>query len=304
MRFVCDTDHGLRKRQTSQEPPGRGSLWAGECALAGRSQYLLAMDRRRIDTLLAERGLARSRTEAAASVRAGRVRLGADGPFARRPSELVADDVELTLAEPPPFVSRGGVKLANALDSLGVGVEGRDCLDVGASTGGFTDCLLQRGAARVIALDVGYGQLDWRLRRDRRVTVAERVNARAMAPADLPFTPDLITADLSFISLAKVLPALAGVLEIGGEMLAMVKPQFELDRARVGRGGVVREASDRRAALIAVAEAAAAVGLALRGFASSGLPGPKGNRETFAWLAAGGEQGLDPGAAALEAEPE
>ena len=147
--------------------------------------------RTRIDTLLAERGLARSRASAAESVRAGRVRIGRDGPAARRPCELVADDAELVVAEPQPYVSRGGVKLANALEALGLDVAGRGCLDVGASTGGFTDCLLQAGAARVIALDVGHGQLDWSLRNDERVAVIERSNARELDPGTLPFAPQL-----------------------------------------------------------------------------------------------------------------
>jgi 23S rRNA (cytidine1920-2'-O)/16S rRNA (cytidine1409-2'-O)-methyltransferase len=165
---------------------------------------------------------------------------------------------------------------------LEVEIEGRDCLDVGASTGGFTDCLLRRGAARVAALDVAYGQIDARLRQDPRVTVIERLNARELRPADLPFAPALATIDVSFISLVKVLPAVAACLAPGGEILAMVKPQFELGRARVGRG-VVRDPADRREAILSVADAAPELGLPIRGFASSGLPGPKGNRETFVW---------------------
>ena len=154
------------------------------------------MSRRRIDTLLAERGLAGSRTSAAASVRAGRVRIGRDGPLAQKPGQLVADDAELLVDGPPPFVSRGGVKLANALDEFAIDVAGLDCLDVGASTGGFTDCLLKRGAARVIALDVAHGQLDWGLRNDPRVTVVERRNARELDPAELAFAPELVTIDV------------------------------------------------------------------------------------------------------------
>jgi 23S rRNA (cytidine1920-2'-O)/16S rRNA (cytidine1409-2'-O)-methyltransferase len=261
------------------------------------------MSRQRIDTLLAERGLSRSRTEAAASIRAGKVRIGPDGPVAKRPSELVATDADLTVESAPPFVSRGGVKLANALDAFGIEVAGLDCLDVGASTGGFTDCLLQRGAARVIALDVGYGQLDWSLRNDPRVVVAERVNARAIDPSSLTFMPALVTVDVSFISLAKILPALVRCLAKGGEILALVKPQFELGRERV-RGGVVRDAGDRRDALLAVAASASRSNLALRGFASSGLPGPKGNRETFAWLSTERAHAVHPAQAALAAEPE
>jgi 23S rRNA (cytidine1920-2'-O)/16S rRNA (cytidine1409-2'-O)-methyltransferase len=242
------------------------------------------MSRRRIDTLLAERGLAGSRTSAAESVRAGRVRLGRDGPLARRPSDLVADDAELVVVEAPPFVSRGGIKLAKALEALQVEVAGRDCLDVGASTGGFTDCLLKHGAARVIALDVAHGQLDWSLRGDPRVTVIERRNARRLEPSELPFVPSLVTVDVSFISLAKVLPAIARCVAPEGEVLALVKPQFELGPKRVGKGGVVRDADDRRDAVRAVADAGAGAGLVVLGFASSGLPGPKGNRETFIHL--------------------
>ncbi len=263
------------------------------------------MSRRRIDTLLAERGLAGSRTSAAESVRAGRVRVGADGPIVSKPSQLVADDAELLLVEPPPFVSRGGVKLANALDTFGLDVTGLDCLDAGASTGGFTDCLLKRGAARVIALDVAHGQLDWGLRNDPRVEVVERRNARDLDPAQLPFAVDLITVDVSFISLAKVLPALARCLTDEGEMLALVKPQFELGPERVGKGGVVRDAAGRRDALRSVALTASTVGLAVSGFASSGLPGPKGNRETFIRLAraASGVEGIDVEAAIERVEP-
>ena len=182
------------------------------------------MAKQRLDVLLAERGLVSSRTSAATSVRAGRVRIGQDGPIAAKPSQLVAEDAELFLTEAQPYVSRGGIKLANALDSLDLDVAGYACLDVGASTGGFTDCLLQRGAARVIALDVAHGQLDWGLRNDPRVTVVERTNARDLAPGQLDYAPDLITADVSFISLAKLLPALASCLAGDGRLLAMVKP--------------------------------------------------------------------------------
>jgi 23S rRNA (cytidine1920-2'-O)/16S rRNA (cytidine1409-2'-O)-methyltransferase len=246
--------------------------------------------RRRADALLAERGLAPSRSAAAASVRAGRVRIGADGPSVDKPSQLLEADAELIVAGGDAFVSRGGTKLANALDALPVEVSGRDCLDVGASTGGFTDCLLKRGAGRVIALDVGYGQLEWDLRNDPRVTVMERLNARELTPADLPFQPELVTADVSFISLAKLIgPIAAAAPGPDMDLLAMVKPQFELCPERVGKGGVVRDAEDRRDALRAVASAAEDAGLAVRGFAPSGLPGPKGNRETFIWCTRGGE---------------
>lgn len=241
----------------------------------------------RLDAVLADRGLFPSRSAAAGAIRAGEVRIGHDGPIALRPSQLVEPDTNLIVAAGPRFVSRGGIKLDNALERLGLEVSGRDCLDVGASTGGFTDCLLQRGAARVAAVDVAFGQIDLRLREDPRVHVTERYNARELRPEDLPFLPSLATVDVSFISIVKVLPAVTRCLEPGGEVLAMVKPQFELGRERVGRG-VVRSAADRREAILGVAEALRGLGLAVRGFASSGLPGPKGNRETFVWAGGSG----------------
>jgi 23S rRNA (cytidine1920-2'-O)/16S rRNA (cytidine1409-2'-O)-methyltransferase len=255
----------------------------------------------RIDAVLAEQGLFPSRTAAAGAVRAGEVRVGPDGPVALRPSQLVEPEATLIVDSGPRYVSRGGTKLENALDALGIDSAGRDCLDVGASTGGFSDCLLQRGASRVAALDVAYGQLDVRLREDPRVTVIERLNARHLQPADLPFAASLATVDVSFISLTKVLPAVARCMAPGGEILAMVKPQFELGRKRVGRG-VVRDAGDRREAILTVARSAQEIGLTVSGFASSGLPGPKGNRETFVWCADGGAGVEDLEAAILVAE--
>jgi 23S rRNA (cytidine1920-2'-O)/16S rRNA (cytidine1409-2'-O)-methyltransferase len=259
----------------------------------------------RLDSLLAERGLFASRSRAAAAVMAGQVRLGPGDAKAAKPGQLVEPDVELGVDAPPPYVSRGGIKLRNALDALGVDPAGRRCLDVGASTGGFTDCLLQHGAAHVVAVDVAYGELDWRLRTDDRVTVIERANARALRPEDLSFAPDLIVVDVSFISLAKVLPAVLACAAPRYDALAMVKPQFEVGRDRIGKGGVVREADDRRAALVAVGKAAAGLGASVLGFASSGLPGPKGNRETFLWLAEAGRaravDDLGAAAAAVEA---
>jgi len=236
---------------------------------------------------LADRGLFPSRSAAAGAVRAGEVRIGQDGPVALRPSQLVAADQSLIVDEGPRYVSRGGIKLENALETLGVDVSSRECLDVGASTGGFTDCLLQRGASRVAAVDVAYGQLDLRMREDPRVDVIERRNARDLQPSDLPFVPFLAVVDVSFISLTKILPAVARCLSSAGELLAMVKPQFELGKDRVGRG-VVRDPADRREAILVVAEAARGLGLSIRGFASSGLPGPKGNRETFIWCGGAG----------------
>ncbi len=244
------------------------------------------MTKQRLDTLLAARGLFETRTRAAASIMAGEVRVGEDGRRASKPGEMVDDGASVTVADRPRFVSRGGVKLATALQASGVTVGGRRALDVGASTGGFTDCLLQNGAAAVIAVDVGYGELAWRLRGDERVTVLERTNARTLTLARLPWAPDLAVLDVSFISLTKVLPAVLGCLAPDYDALAMVKPQFEVGRERVGRGGVVRVAADRRRALVGVARAARGLGTAVLGFYSSQLPGPKGNRETFVHLAA------------------
>lgn len=259
------------------------------------------MKKARIDAVLAEQGLFPSRSAAAGAVRAGEVRIGPDGPVALRPSQLVEPEAALIVDSGPRYVSRGGVKLDNALEALGIAVAGRDCLDVGASTGGFTDCLLQRGASRVAAVDVAYGQIDARLREDDRVTVVERLNARALEPADLPFAPALATVDVSFISLTKILPAVTRCLAPEGEVLAMVKPQFELGRERVGRG-VVRDAADRREAILLVARAAEELGLPVRGVASSGLPGPKGNRETFVWCGGAGPPVTDLEAAILAVE--
>jgi 23S rRNA (cytidine1920-2'-O)/16S rRNA (cytidine1409-2'-O)-methyltransferase len=206
---------------------------------------------------------------------------------------------QVHVQERPAFVSRGGIKLANALRACGLQVKGRRALDVGASTGGFSDCLLQHGAREVIAVDVGYGTLDYRLRIDPRVTVMERTNARSLQAAMLPgaldgsaAAPDLATIDVSFISLTKVLGAAICCLERSYDVLALVKPQFEVGRGRVGKGGVVREAGDRREVLITVGKMALELGSAVRGYHSSGLPGPKGNRETFIWLCDGdGGQG-------------
>jgi 23S rRNA (cytidine1920-2'-O)/16S rRNA (cytidine1409-2'-O)-methyltransferase len=281
---------------------GRSALCdVGHRALRG---YAGRVPKRRLDTLLAERGLFETRSRAAAAVIAGDVRVA--GEPAHKPGSLVAVDADLSVAQAPPFVSRGGIKLANALDAFGLDPARRLALDVGASTGGFSDCLLQRGASSVVALDVAYGELHWRLRNDPRVTVVERQNARALTPGLLPYAPDLIVADLAFISLTKVLPAVLACAAPRFDCLALVKPQFEVGRDRVGRGGVVRSADERRGALVAVAEAARdELGAAVLGFASSGLPGPAGNRESFVWLAeAGRADALDDlAAASLRAEP-
>jgi 23S rRNA (cytidine1920-2'-O)/16S rRNA (cytidine1409-2'-O)-methyltransferase len=260
------------------------------------------MPRRRADPLLAERGLCPSRTAAAATVRAGRVRLGKDGAAVEKPSELVDEKAELLVEEGEEFVSRGGIKLKNALSELPVEVDGRRCLDVGASTGGFTDCLLQRGAQIVLAVDVGYGQLDWQLRQDSRVLVMERLNARALGDSYLPFRPELITVDVSFISLAMLIAPIVATASDEFDLLGLVKPQFELGKEKVGKGGVVRDAGDRRDAIRKVAAAVNKEGLVLRGLASSGLPGPKGNRETFVWASRTGDA-IDLDAALEEVEP-
>jgi 23S rRNA (cytidine1920-2'-O)/16S rRNA (cytidine1409-2'-O)-methyltransferase len=262
--------------------------------------------KQRLDTLLAERGLYETRSRAAAAVIAGDVRLGADGRRAEKPGQMVGEEVRISVAEAPPYVSRGGIKLANALDAFGIDPEGRHCLDVGASTGGFSDCLLQRGAAAVAAVDVAYGELHWTLRQDPRVTVLERRNARSLEPAELPFAAELVVVDVSFISLSKLLGAVAACAAERFDCLALVKPQFEVGRERVGKGGVVRSADDRRDALIAVGRHVIdRLGLSVLGYASSGLPGPAGNRESFVWIAEPGRDGAvaDLDVAARRAEP-
>ena len=233
--------------------------------------------KKRLDVLLVERGLAESRSQAQALVMAGLV------PGFDKPGTQVEHDTELTLDRPPQFVSRGGEKLAHALDLLAVDVRARDCLDVGASTGGFTDVLLQRGAARVIALDVGYGQLHPRLRDDARVTVLERTNARELR--ELPFAPELVVCDVSFISVRLALPPALALAAPGWEALVLVKPQFEAGRGDVGKGGVVRDPAVRGRVVREVAEAALAWGGETLAVVDSGLPGPKGNRELFLHLA-------------------
>jgi 23S rRNA (cytidine1920-2'-O)/16S rRNA (cytidine1409-2'-O)-methyltransferase len=231
--------------------------------------------KKRVDVLLVERGLAESRTQAQALLLAGRV------PGHEKPGERVDESAELAVTEGEPFVSRGGIKLANALDAFGVDPAGRDCLDVGASTGGFTDVLLQHGAAHVIALDVGYGQLHPRIREDSRVVVLERTNARSVA--ELPFPPDLVVCDVSFISVRKALPPVLELASPVWEAVVLVKPQFEAGRVEA-RGGVVRDPGARRRVAKEVAEAAIGWGAETAGVVDSGLPGPKGNRELFLHL--------------------
>ena len=241
------------------------------------------MSKRRLDVLLVERGLAETRTRAQAMIMAGEVRVG--GHVIDKPGTPVAADAEVTVAAGLPYVSRGGLKLAAALDAFGVDPCGLVVADVGASTGGFTDCLLQRGAARVYAIDVGYGQLAWSLRQDPRVVAMERTNVRYLRA--LPEPIDLATVDVSFISLALVLPAIAGWLKPDGQIIALVKPQFEVGRGEVGRGGVVRRPEQHEQVLARVAGWAQTLGLHLEGVEPSPVPGPAGNREFLAWLIRG-----------------
>jgi 23S rRNA (cytidine1920-2'-O)/16S rRNA (cytidine1409-2'-O)-methyltransferase len=259
----------------------------------------------RLDQLLVSRGLFDSRSKAAGAVLACEVRVGSAGERPAKPGMLVPEDVELTVLERPRYVSRGGLKLERALLDFRIEVEGRRCLDVGASTGGFTDCLLRAGAAHVVAVDVAYGELDWKIRNDHRVTVHERRNARDLAAGELPYAPDLIAVDVSFIGLSKLLPSLVDCAAPRFDLLALVKPQFELGRSRVGKGGVVRDPADRLEALVSVGEAARGLGLSVQGYCSSGLPGPAGNRESFVWCTEQERAGVDDTrSAALEAEPE
>lgn len=243
--------------------------------------------RNRLDTELVRRGLARSREHAAELVAAGRVEVR--GNRMSKPAAMVdpAEPVRVVDAAAADYVSRGGHKLAGALAAFapaGLRVAGRRCLDAGASTGGFTDVLLRLGASEVVAVDVGYGQLAWRLRNDSRVSVLERTNVRTLTPEAIGGAVDLTVADLSFISLRLVLPALAACTSADGDLVPMVKPQFEVGRQRVGPGGVVRDADLRAQAVLDVAAAAAQLGLGVAGVIASPLPGPSGNIEFFLWL--------------------
>jgi len=240
----------------------------------------------RLDRLIVERGLAPTREKARRLILAGEVLVN-DQP-AENPGTLVADDAATRLRRPPsPFVGRGGEKLAGALTDLGIDVRGQHVLDVGASTGGFTDCLLQAGATAVTALDVGKGQLDWKVRSDPRVRVIEGVNARHLEPGDFPERFNLVTIDVSFISLSKILPATVPLLREGGRILALVKPQFELSREEIDRGGVVRDAEKHLVALTRVMAAAEHTGLVVENLAASRITGVEGNREFFLLLSAG-----------------
>ncbi len=246
--------------------------------------------RNRLDSELVRRGLARSREQAAALVAEGRVEVR--GAPARKPAAMVdpADPVRVRDAGGPEYVSRGGHKLAGALEAFapaGLVVADRRCLDAGASTGGFTEALLRRGAAEVVAVDVGYGQLAWTLRNDSRVRVLERTNVRSLTPEAIGGPAHLSVADLSFISLRLVLPALVACTHPDGDLVPMVKPQFEVGRGSVGAGGVVREPALRADAVLSVAAAAWALGFGLAGVVASELPGPSGNVEFFVWLRRG-----------------
>jgi len=241
--------------------------------------------RMRLDAVLVRRGLARSREQAVSLIVEGRVTVA--GQVAVKAATAVAANTAVavrSLPDGPDYVSRGAKKLAGVLDVLPVPVAGRRCLDAGASTGGFTDVLLRRGAREVLAVDVGYGLIAWSLRTDARVRVLDRTNVRHLSLEDIGAPVDLVTADLSFISLTIVLPALSGLLTNGGDLLVMVKPQFEVGRERIGKGGVVRDPLLRAAAVESVGTAAADLGWGVAGVVASSLPGPAGNVEYFLWL--------------------
>lgn len=245
------------------------------------------MKRERIDKLLVDLGLCESRTRAQAMVMAGNVLVGDE--VVDKPGAQVAVDAPVRLrGEQLRYVSRGGLKLEHALDHFVIDPRGMDCMDVGASTGGFTDCLLQRGAARVCAVDVGYGQLAWRLREDPRVFSLERVNARNLDGGALPFRPSLAVIDVSFISLTLILPRIAAILPAGAPVVALVKPQFEVGKDDVGKGGVVRDAAKRQSAVDKVCDAARALGFEVVGVVESPIRGPAGNIEILAHLRAPG----------------
>ncbi len=237
--------------------------------------------RLRLDATLVARGLVASRERARALIIAGEVRV--NGQPATKAGTAVAADAEVTVSTPDhPYVGRGGLKLAHALDTFGIEVAGRLALDIGASTGGFTDVLLQRGAARVVALDVGHGQLDWKIRSDPRVEVVERVNARTLTPDALPGSItafDIVSIDVSFISLRHILPVVPPLLCAGADVVALVKPQFEAGRAEVGKGGIVRDAAVHARVIAEVAAAADALGLRRAGLVDSPIAGMEGNRE-------------------------
>lgn len=244
------------------------------------------MPRVRADILLVERGLVASREQARRAILAGEVRSGS-GPVTK-PGQLLDRDTVLTMASRPRFVSRGGEKLAGAFAAFGIEVRGARAVDVGASTGGFTDCLLQHGATSVVAIDVGYGQLAWRLRTDPRVAVRERTNVRDVDPSAIGAPFDLVVCDVSFISLVTVLPTLAELMGPHGTLLALVKPQFEAGKGRVGKRGVVRDPRVHEEVLAGVVNAVERAGLVVRGLTHSPLTGPEGNIEFWLWATRSG----------------
>ena len=236
--------------------------------------------KQRLDVLVVERGLAKSRTKAQALILAGQVVV--DDQRVDKPGTLISETAELRLkGEVLPYVSRGGLKLKGAIDAFGIDVRGKVCADVGASTGGFTDCLLQEGAARVHAIDVGYGQLHEKLRHDPRVISRERVNARYLTEAELPEPVDVLVIDVSFISLKQVLPAALERLAPGGLLIALVKPQFEAGREQIGKGGVVRDPEARAQAIAGVRAFVEERGLSILGLTDSPIAGPAGNLEAL-----------------------
>ena len=235
-----------------------------------------SMSRTRLDQLLVDRGLAESREKAKALILAGQVLV--NGQKGDKPGSNIAADASVEVTARMPYVSRGGFKLAGALDHFGIDVAGRVCVDIGASTGGFTDCLLQRGATRVFAIDVGHGQLDWKLRNDPRVEVHEGVNARYLTPADFPVRFDLAVCDASFISVTLLIPAIASILTERGEMVILVKPQFEAGKGEVGKGGIVRDPAQHQAACDKVRGVVEALGFKVQ-LIDSPILGAEGNKE-------------------------
>lgn len=254
----------------------------------------------RLDLAVQTQGLTASRERARALILAGQVLV--DDRMVDKAGTLVAEDARIALKAPEhPYVGRGGVKLHGALEQFVISVTGRVCLDLGASTGGFTDCLLQHGAARVYAVDVGRGQLDVKLRADPRVTVMERTHALTLLPTNFPDRPDFATVDLSFISLTSILPVLPSLLADSGDILALIKPQFEVGKGHVGKGGVVRDTEAHRLVITKVGRRAVELGLRILGAAPSCLLGPKGNREFFIHLSKIGTGGVTPEEAAEQA---
>ena len=267
---------GARARDERAEATGTGDASAGGASAPARQKG--GAGRVRLDVLLFDKGLVPSRERARAVILAGQVTV--DGVVVSKAGTPVKADALVALAQPDhPYVGRGGLKLAHALDAFGIAVAGREALDIGASTGGFTDVLLQRGAVRVAAIDVGHGQLDWRIRNDPRVVVREGLNARFLEPTDIPGPVDLVVIDVSFISLAQILPRVPAILKPGGDVVALVKPQFEAGRDEVGKKGVVRDPAVHARVIEKVTAAAEDVGLVRAGLTESPITGAEGNRE-------------------------